>query len=209
MYQVRRYLLICISLVCFNYVQAQVTFGLKAGINLAQQNIKEVDLDIDSDEITGYNFGGFLEVPIGNGNIYFQPEFLLIQKGGDLNLNVSDIKTIVNYIDVPILLKLKILNANLFNVNVLGGPSFGYATSGEMVDNGTIIKLNFGEDNIKRFDLGIHAGAGVGLNLGSLTVFGDARYLFGVSDLDTSTDRIIKNRGIMISAGLQFRVLGR
>lgn len=203
-----RFVIICISFLCFNHLQAQVSFGIKGGVNLAQQNIKDVDLDIDSEEITGYNFGAFLEVPVGNGNIYFQPEFLLLQKGGSLSLNVADVKTTINYIDVPILLKLKILNSNLFNVNVLGGPSFGYATNGEQVENGTIIKLNFGEDNIQRFDVGIHAGAGLGLELGSLTVIGDARYLFGLSDLDGS-DRAIKNKGIMLSAGLQFRLLGR
>ena len=177
-------------------------------MNLAQQNIQDIGLDIDSDEITGYNLGGFLEVPIGNGNIYFQPEILLIQKGGALSLNVADITTTINYIDVPILLKLKILNSNLFNVNVLGGPSFGYATNGEEVENGTVINLNFGEDNIKRFDVGIHAGAGLALELGSIAVVGDVRYLFGLSDLDGS-DRAIKNRGILLSAGLQFRILGR
>ncbi len=203
-----RYVIICINLLCFSYVQAQISFGLKGGVNLAQQNIKDVGLDLDSDEITGYNLGAFLEVPVGNGNIYFQPEILLIQKGGDLKLDVTDVKTTINYIDVPILLKLKILNSNLFNVNVLGGPSFGYATNGEQVENGTIIKLNFGEDNIQRFDVGIHAGGGLGIELGSLTLIGDARYLFGLSDLDGS-DRAIKNKGIMISAGLQFRILGR
>ncbi len=203
-----RFVIICINLLCFSYAQAQISFGLKGGVNLAQQNIKDVGLDLDSDEITGYNLGAFLEVPVGNGNIYFQPEFLLIQKGGDLSLDVSDVKTTINYIDVPILLKLKILNSNLFNVNVLGGPSFGYATNGEQVENGTTIKLNFGEDNIQRFDVGIHAGGGLGIELGSLTVIGDARYLFGLSDLDGS-DRAIKNKGIVISAGLQFRLLGR
>jgi len=141
-----RSILIAISLIYFNYAQAQVSFGLKGGVNLAQQNIRDIGLDIDSDEITGYNLGAFLEVPIGNGNIYFQPEVLLVQKGGVLNLDVADITTTINYIDVPILLKLKILNSNLFNVNVLGGPSFGYATNGEEVENGTIIQLNFGED---------------------------------------------------------------
>ena len=203
-----RYILLFISLLSFNYVAAQVSFGLKGGINLAQQNIQDIGLDIDSDEITGYNLGGFLEIPIGNGNIYFQPEILLIQKGGSLSLNVSDIRTTINYIDVPILLKLKILNSNLFNVNVLGGPSFGYATNGEEVENGTVINLNFGEDNIKRFDVGIHAGAGLALELGSVALIGDVRYLFGLSDLDGS-DRAIKNRGILLSAGLQFRILGR
>ena len=203
-----RYILLFISLLSFNYVAAQVSFGLKGGVNLAQQNIQDIGLDIDSDEITGYNLGGFLEVPIGNGNIYFQPEILFIQKGGSLSLNVADIRTTINYIDVPILLKLKIINSNLFNVNVLGGPSFGYATNGEEAENGTIINLNFGEDNIKRFDVGIHAGAGLGLELGSVALIGDVRYLFGLSDLDGS-DRAIKNRGILLSAGLQFRILGR
>ena len=41
-----------------------------------------------------------------------------------------------------------------------------------------------------------------------MALIGDVRYLFGLSDLDGS-DRAIKNRGILLSAGLQFRILGR
>lgn len=188
-------------------VHAQISLGFKAGANLAHQNIQDIDIDLESDEITGYNWGVLLEIPFGrDGNFNLQPEVLLVQKGGKLTL--QDIKTTLNYIDVPILLKLKVLNSNLLHLNVLGGPSFGYATSGEQLKDNTIISINFGEDNIKRFDLGMHAGGGIGLNLGSLGVFADVRYLFGISDVDASS-RMVKNEGLNISAGLMFRLVGR
>lgn len=187
-------------------LSAQVSVGFKAGINLAQQSIKDIDLTIDSDEITGYTWGAFLEIPIGESAIHLQPEFLLMQKGG--KLSVPNIKTTLNYFEVPILLKLKIINSSLLNINVLGGPTFGYATSGKMVEDATIVEINFGDDNIKRFDLGLHAGAGATLHFGSLGIFGDIRYLFGLSDLD-STARTVKNKGLLVSAGLQFRLFGR
>ena len=202
------YLFLIISSLCFAAsLTAQVSLGFKAGVNLAQQSIEEIDLTIDSDEITGYTWGTFLEIPIGEGNIHLQPEFLLVQKGG--KLSIPNIKTTLNYIEVPILLKLKIINSSLLNINILGGPTFGYATDGEMIDDNTIVKINFGDDNIKRFDLGIHAGGGVALHLGSLGVFGDIRYLFGLSDLDDTAARTVKNKGLLISAGLQFRLFGR
>jgi len=200
------YLLTIITF-CTSTLTAQITLGFKAGVNLAQQSIEELDLSIDSDEISGYTWGAFLEIPIGESNIYVQPEFLLLQKGGELK--ISNLKTTLNYVEVPILLKLKIINSSLLNINILGGPTFGYATSGETVENSTIVKINFGNDNIKRFDLGIHAGAGAVLQLGSLGVFGDIRYLFGVSDLDETSVRTVKNRGLLVSAGLQFRLFGR
>jgi len=202
------YLFLIISSLCFAAsLTAQVSLGFKAGVNLAQQSIEEIDLTIDSDEITGYTWGAFLEIPIGESNIYLQPEFLLLQKGG--KLSAPNLKTTLNYIEVPILLKLKLLNSSLLNINILGGPTFGYATSGETTQNSTIVKINFGNDNIKRFDLGVHAGAGAVLQLGSLGIFGDIRYLFGVSDLDETEARTVKNKGLLVSAGLQFRLFGR
>ena len=201
------FLMTLMSFCCSTSLPAQISLGFKAGANLAQQSIEDIDLTIDSDEITGYTWGAFLEIPIGESNIHLQPEFLLMQKGG--KLSVPNIKTTLNYIEVPILLKLKIINSSLLSINILGGPTFGYATSGAMVEDATIVKINFGDDNIKRFDLGIHAGGGAAVHFGSLGVFGDVRYMFGLNDLDETAARTVKNKGLIVSAGLQFRLFGR
>ena len=150
-----------------------------------------------------------LEIGLG-GNIYLQPEAVFIQKGTKLKVVNDDNKINVNYLDVPILLKIKLLNSNLLNINLLGGPSFGLALNGEETAGGETVDINFGGENgLKRFDLGINAGGGVGVNFGSVGVFGDVRYLFGVSDISDAADREIKNKGLNLSVGLMFKILGR
>lgn len=192
-----------------SFTKAQVSFGIKGGVNVAEHSFVDQGVTIDRDAINGFTLGAVLEVGLG-GNIFLQPEALFIQKGSELDLPSLGEKINLNYLDIPILLKLKLINSNLFNINLLGGPSFGLALNGEETIGSETIDINFGGDNgLKRFDLGIHAGGGVGVNLGSIGVFGDVRYLFGISDISGDNNREIKNQGLNISVGLMFRLAGR
>lgn len=188
---------------------AQFSFGIKGGTNIAEYSFKENGTNLDQESINGFTFGAVLEIGLG-GNIYLQPEAVFVQKGSQLQVLNDDNKFNVNYLDIPVLLKIKLLNSNLLNINLLGGPSFGLALNGEQTLNGQTIDVNFGGDNgLKRFDLGINAGGGVGVNFGSIGVFGDVRYLFGVSDISDDSNREIKNKGLNLSVGLMFKILGR
>ena len=188
---------------------AQLSFGIKGGVNVAAFSIKEQGATIPQSSINGFTLGAVLEIGITD-NIFIQPEAIFLQKGSELNTSIAEIKTNVNYLDIPILLKIKLLNTDLLNVNLLGGPSFGLALNGETTTaGGQTVDLSFGGDNgLKRLDLGIHAGGGIGVNLGSIGVFGDVRYLFGVSNISEDANREIKNKGLNLSVGLIFKILG-
>lgn len=188
---------------------SQISFGLKGGTNVAEFSFKDQGTTIPQETVNGFTLGAVLEVGLG-GNVFLQPEAVFVQKGSQLQVLNTDNKINVNYLDVPVLLKIKLLNSNLLNVNVLAGPSFGLALNGEQTEDGQTIDIDFGgEDGFKRFDLGINAGGGVGVNLGSIGVFGDVRYLFGVSNISEGANREIKNKGLNLSVGLMFRILGR
>ena len=190
-------------------VYAQLSFGLKGGVNVAEFSIKEQSATIPQSSINGFTLGAVLEIGITD-NIFIQPEAIFLQKGSELNTSLTNLKTNVNYLDIPVLLKIKLLNTKLLNINLLGGPSFGLALNGEeTTPGGQTVDINFGGENgLKRFDLGINAGGGVGVNLGSIGVFGDVRYLFGVSDISEDANREIKNKGLNLSVGLIFKILG-
>lgn len=188
---------------------AQLSFGIKGGTNIAEFSFKDQGTNINQESINGFTLGAVLEIGLGQ-NIFIQPEAVFVQKGSKLQVLNEENKFNVNYLDIPVLLKIKVLNSNLINVNLLGGPSFGLALNGEETSNGQTVDINFGGDNgLKRFDLGINAGGGVGINLGSIGVFGDVRYLFGVSDISDNENREIKNKGLNLSVGLMFKILGR
>ncbi len=188
---------------------AQLSFGIKGGTNIAEFSFKDNGTNINQESINGFTFGAVLEIGLG-GNIFLQPEAVFIQKGSKVQVLTEDNKVNVNYLDIPVLLKMKIINSNVFNVNLLAGPSFGLALNGEETMGGQTVDVNFGgEDGLKRLDLGINAGGGIAANLGSIGVFGDVRYLFGVSNISEDNNREIKNKGLNLSVGLMFKILGR
>lgn len=188
---------------------AQVSFGIKGGTNIAEHSFKEQGTTINRASINGFTLGAVLEIGLSE-NVFVQPEAVFVQKGSELEAPTLGEKINVNYIDIPVLLKVKLLNTKLINVNLLGGPSFGLALNGEETDaNNQTIDINFGgEDGFRRFELGINAGGGVGVNLGSIGVFGDVRYLFGVSNISDDANREIKNKGLNLSVGLMFKIFG-
>lgn len=188
---------------------AQLSFGIKGGTNIAEFSFKDNGTNINQESINGFTFGAVLEIGLG-GNIFLQPEAVFIQKGSKVQVLNEDNKVNVNYLDIPVLLKMKIINSNVFNVNLFAGPSFGLALNGEETMGGQTVDVNFGgEDGLKRLDLGINAGGGIAANLGSIGVFGDVRYLFGVSNISEENNREIKNKGLNLSVGLMFKILGK
>ncbi|MEM6318696.1 MAG: porin family protein, partial [Bacteroidota bacterium] len=122
---------------------AQLSLGLRGGINVAEYSFKDNGTNLDQESITGFTFGGLLEIGLG-GNIFLQPEFIYTQKGSQLEVLNEENKFNVNYLDIPVLLKIKIINADLFNLNLLGGPSFGLALNGEESRAGQTVDINFG-----------------------------------------------------------------
>ena len=202
--------IVCFFALLFSFPAfSQLSFGIKVGTNVSEYSFKEQGTTIPQETINGFTLGAVLEIGLSD-NIFIQPEAMFVQKGSQFQVLNEDNKFNVNYLDIPILLKIKLINSNLFNINLLGGPSFGLALNGEETTGNETIDINFGGENgLKRFDLGINAGGGVGINLGSIGVFGDIRYLFGVSDISDTNNREIKNKGLNISVGLMFRLLGR
>ena len=87
---------------------AQLSFGLKGGVNVAEFSIKDQGATIPQSSINGFTLGAVLEVGLG-GNIFLQPEAIFIQKGSELNASITGLKTNVNYLDIPVLIKIKIL----------------------------------------------------------------------------------------------------
>ena len=171
----------------------------------------------------GYQFGVVAEIRI-NDHFAIQPEFNLIQKGAKQEFSEVDsligsisTKTNIafNYLEVPVLIKAG-TSFGPARVDLLAGPSFGYALSGKVKEEFTLngetekdeIDVDFKEDEVKRTDVGLQLGAAFSFNLGeSAKLFVDGRYLFGLTNLNDSTEDDsfkVNNRGVALSAGVLF-----
>lgn len=207
----------------FTTLHAQV--GIKAGVNLStivEENEEVSKEDFDNKSIVGPVLGLTFDLSV-NDVFSIQPEVYYSQSGGKNTYNVlgSVSKSVyrINYIEVPILAKLKFGNSGGEGVGfyVAAGPWAGFALNGKYeftteVDGDIIFqnKEDFtfdDEDNAKRLNYGLSGAAG--LMFGQLAI--DLRYNYGINNLidndeDNNNDNkpILQTRGLALTLGYSF-----
>ena len=153
-----------------------VHFGIKAGLNASSLNYQG---NSDMQSKIGFNAGLLAHIHTGNEFWAFQPEVYYSSEGAKSKSN-SNVSTDLGYINVPVLIQYMFNNG----FRLEAGPQVGFLMSGKnkVNDNSTDIK-----DNLKGAVFSIPAG------LGYLTSTGlgfDARYNFGVSNINKSTSGV-------------------
>ena len=143
-----------------------------------------------------------------------QIEPMYVQKGGSISAGGEETNIKLAYLEIPILLKLKIPTPGSITPYVFAGPNIGIAlsASAETGNQDTDIK-----DEITSTDFALDFGAGVGFKVAPLIVLVlDARYSLGLSDIFNDTGKQdfeqgtgiagqkIKTTGIQIVAGIMF-----
>ena len=176
-------------------------FGVKAGINLATVTFDpEPDEDV-LDRRTGFVGGLFVVVPASD-RLGFQGEVLFSQKGASEDGGAGDLA--LDYLEVPLLLRVGTASPLKTSFHAFAGPSIGLRLrariktetfDGETEDEDIA-------DDVKGFDFGVVAGAGV--NFGRFTL--DGRYTWGLNNLNSLEDDEFKLRNRVFSsmAGVRF-----
>jgi hypothetical protein len=147
------------------FSQAQVSLGLKAGVNVSKLNSD----DVETSSITAFHGGAFALFKLTK--IGIQPELLFSQQGttiDDVNFGKGDLEA--SYLTIPVMLRIYL--AGGFSLNV--GPQFGFLNSAEFKGNDADLKSSDITANV-----GVAWDAPFGLVL-------DARYNIGLSDVNDS-----------------------
>lgn len=98
----------------------------------------------------------------------------------------------LDYVEVPVLLKLMVLDIPILpaNVDVYAGPDFAFnVASNEKTSYAGVTTTTDETKNIRPFDFNIAVGGGPNLDLGSMTVGAEVRYTFGTSP-------VLKNQNV-------------
>jgi hypothetical protein len=168
---------------------ADVRFGIKAGANIANVN-GDFGAALENWQSTlGFCGGIFLELNLGRV-LTIQPEVLYTMKGADTGTG----KLTFDYLEIPILLKLRIPTGSLHPF-VFAGPAFGF-TLRALIDGVKISDMPSAD----------YSGVlGAGLQLGR-SIHIDARYTMGlqklaIPDLETID---LKNGVLSATIGLAF-----
>jgi hypothetical protein len=206
--------------------QSSAQIAIKAGVNFAsisESATLEGYESLKNNSVAGLQAG--LSFDLGLSKVFtIQPELLFIQKGGKSTYVINSDNKIVsrlyyNFVEVPVLAKLKFFDEDGSGFYVVGGPFIGLAFSGKqkvsttLLGNTTTDERTFEFENDtegerqRRTDFGVSFGAGVKFG----QIFIDARYNLGINNLldndannQNDTDPYRRTRGIGLVLGYEF-----
>ena len=159
----KKILLIAILFIAYNSINAQISYGIKGGLNY---NMVDKAEDFDPQAGVGYNVGGFLRVKIPILGLYVQGEPTYTRINSTITVNSKETKLGSNRFDLPVLVGFKIAIVRLY-----AGPVFSW-NLGSSVDESSI-------DVVTGTKNSVGGQAGLGIELGSIML--DARYEFAVN----------------------------
>ena len=190
-----------IAVLTASYVQAQFTFGARAGLNLTNVSVKYEGKEYEASKPKykpSFQIGVVGEYGISD-NFAIQPGILFATQGYKLGprefimddmLGWEVMATVnINYLQIPINAQYKInLGSSAFLLQA--GPYFGFAFGGKTKTEFSLnnipsskekTDLVFGnkEDQLSPFDFGL--GLGIGLQLNAIQI--GLKYHLGLADL--------------------------
>lgn len=176
-------------------------FGVKGGVNFTNLYVDNVD---DTNMLTSFNAGFFVELPITQG-IAIVPELNFSRKGSEVQNTILTetykSKFKLSYLEMPVLLKLNLVP----NFNLHAGPYVAYLLNAktDVVDeNGDRVEsFEYDTDNFNKLDFGLSAGLGFDFNNFGI----GARYNYGLSEIDKDNNANgAKNSAFNLYVALKF-----
>ena len=212
-----------ISLMMINIMYAQVSIGIRNGVNFSKWEGEDLQIINDlldktdgyayTKGVTGMHIGGYVNIPISE-TFAFEPGIEYSKKGysikGDFQIPVLKYLGInaraqvqSHYIDMPLVIK-----ANVYKgFNVYAGPQVSYLVRSTLnakvgVLGITLFNRGFGiTERFNKVDMGLTGGVGYAFNNG-LNI--QAGYDYGLSKLDKNDNYDAYNRVVKVSVGYTF-----
>ena len=213
------------------HAQSPLSFGAKAGINIANLSGDAFD---DADSRTGIIIGGVVDIglpmlPVGlETGLYYSQQGATISESFEEFGETFDFESTLSldYLTIPVLGKLYFGPPGPISPHIVAGPYFAYLldAESEVTMNGMTISGDI-SDETESLDFGLIAGVGVDFNVGVTKLNVQARYSLGLVDIfddsnnddfddfndfnndlddDFVTDPDSKNRVFTITAGIYF-----
>lgn len=186
-------------------LRENVTFGLKAGVNLSNVYDSQGE-EFESDGKIGLAAGAFVAIPLGT-YLGLQPEVLYSQKGfkatGSVLGSDYEFKRNTNWLDVPVFLAVKPSST----ITLLAGPQFSWLLDGKYDFENDIISGELGQDfedeDVRDNTLGLVGG--IDFTLDNLVIGGRVGWDLKENNEDGSSDTPrYKNAWIQATLGFRF-----
>ena len=190
----KKILLIAIMFIAYNSANAQISYGIKGGLNYNYANIESVK-DLAVNNKVGWNVGGFLRVKIPILGLYVQGEPTYTKMNAEVEIDGETTNLGSNRFDLPVLAGFKLAIFRIY-----AGPVMSWNLGTEVDISDVEIIVN------EKMSVGGQVGAGV--ELGPIMV--DVRYEAGIkhaletAGVDTG-DFNFDNRGSQLILGLAYK----
>jgi opacity protein-like surface antigen len=192
----KKYVILIIGIFATTLLSAQTwsekfQLGIKGGLNFSTVEGDNYD---SPDGRTSFYVGLLAEAPITE-RFSLQPEVFYSRQGFDVAgpSNDPDIQFQLDYIQVPLLLKIYLLDG----LNIQAGPQFGFKVNEELDFSPASSEDGFDNDSLKDFDFQVTGGLEYKL---LEAFFVQARYTYGFSEVLENMDA---HNGVF-SAGVGF-----
>ncbi len=175
-----------------------IMIGLKGGLSEANLN---GDAVTNNSYKPGFVGGGFLCYDVTD-IFSIQPEVLFVMKGAKFDSAEVSFKDKLDYIEVPILVKVTLPVSGKIKPSLYAGPTFNFVMSAKQVDGE---EIDF-KDQISSMDFGIAAGAMLAYQMEMASIFVEGRYDVGLKTIvknadDTGDKPDITNGGFQFMVG--------
>ena len=205
----KKTLLLAIGITLATLSQAQITFGVRGGLNLSGVQGKDAP---GTSAMVGFHAGVQAGIPLKaklpNGDLSLQPELFFSTEGAKMKvegqgdgdqITETTAKAHLNYIDLPVLLQYQ----HPSGFFVQSGPQLGYLLSAKLRADGESADI---KDEFKKTSLSWVIGVGYTIAEGKIGF--NLRYNFGFSKLGKSVDGepAGKAYGRTLQAGVFYRL---
>jgi hypothetical protein len=152
---------------------------------------------------------GGIYFSFGLGPLAIQPEILYARTGTSLVVDGTGPEERLDYIQVPLLLKLNVIPAGPIRPFIYGGGYGAYLLKarGVWLVDGAVVgdPVDLGE-NYAKYDYGVVGGLGLTFKLPGLAISVEGRYNLGLMNIiqDAPLGEAIKNRSLMALVGIGF-----
>jgi len=191
---------------------AGVRLGLKAGVVTSQLGSDLTDLKWRS------GAGGGASLALGlTPSVEIVPEVLWLRKGStftdnDVVIGGVDFGTVrtgidLDYVTVPVLLRLRTAAPGPVNFMLVAGPTFAFKVNEKLGVSG-LVDYSLDSDQVETFDFGAAVGAGLLGRTAGLNWTLEGRYEQGMTDVSKLPfGGELKNGSVQVFAGLEFPIL--
>lgn len=187
----KRMLLVLLTAGSATFASAQVEFGVKAGVNIANLTVSGDNSGVSPSSKTDFHAGLLSVIPLFS-SFKLQPEVMYSGQGASADVSGTTVKLNYGYINVPVLFKYQ-HESGLFAET---GPQVGFLISAKEKADGQTIDT---KSDTQSTDFSWAFGIGYKIPVVGLGI--DARYNLGLTNLakgSSSSDGTVKNSVIQI-----------